>query len=140
VVRRGQPERHNPVVAVTGRRDLVRVTTADAAAVSKRLLSVPVSEQWSNGHESQWVLSREDIPEMETLCEELSGLGATVENDLGSVTVLGHDLGNNAEVSEAVGAAFEGYRSHTAVLTWTAWMPAAKVNDVTALLHSQLIA
>ncbi|HIA00640.1 MAG TPA: aspartate kinase [Myxococcales bacterium] len=139
MVRRDLPERPNPVVAVTGRTDLVRVSSTNAAPISARLSDVPIAEQWSHGEHSQWILCREDTPEMDALCEELLGMGASVERETGSVMVVGHALSDDPQASTVLRTAFEGYSNHANVLSWTAWLPAALVDDLVGQLHAQLI-
>jgi aspartate kinase len=139
VIRKNVPLRNNPVLAVVGRKDQVRISASEGGAIDARLRGVPVARRWELDGRVQWILNRRDTPEMDALCTQLSELGARVESSLGSVTVLGHGLGHNVNVSDAVLARFAGYSSNLDSLSWTAWLAADAVDALVQDLHQALI-
>ncbi len=140
-VRVDPPARPTPVVAVTGRKDMIRVL-ADAeclAAVDPLLADVPLVQRQVNGGRLRALFTPEDVPEADGLCSAIEAAGATVQRDVGCVTVVGTGLGEDRRVRQAISSRIAGMDSLLTSLSWTAWLPADEVDAAVRDLHDMLI-
>lgn len=148
LVRMNPPPRPTPVVAIAGRKDLIVVTsTTDSArvgAVETLLAEAPTAARFELGGAVQWVLSREDLHEAESLSAAIADAGATWSSPVGSVSVIGSGLGEDRDVYRRVLGAFRARGSSVrgTVLTgtvWTAFVAPADVDELVLELHRELI-
>ena len=138
-IRLNPPPRPTPVVAVTGAKDLMSVRSADEEAVSALLSDVPISARLTTSDATRWIISRADLHEVESLTAALEQAGAIVNAEVGSVCVVGSGLGEEPEVYETIRQQFKGISSLLTGLSWTAWVPAAEVDEHVRRLHKLLI-
>jgi aspartate kinase len=137
VIRLNPPERTRSVVAVVGRRDLVRVLSGNIEPVEDVLSEVTCISRTETREGGEWLFSKEDVAE--TLCEQLSSQGADVDAACGSVTVIGSGLGEDNEAYGAIRAHFSGLPSRMGTFGWMALVPVDRVDELTCALHRTLI-
>ena len=133
------PAEPTPVEAVAGRKDLIVVVANDpavAARVEARLAGVPKAGRAHVDGVTRWLLTREDLPEADTLLAAARGDGARVEAPVGSVTVVGSGLGEDPEAYAAVCALFGSAPSLLGARSFTALVPPDAVDDLVRRAHA----
>jgi len=139
VIRLNPPERLRSVVAVVGRRDLVRVQSVNIESVEDALSEVVCVSRTETREGAEWLFSKEDVAAVETLCEQLISQGAHVDAACGSVTVIGSGLGEDSDAYASIRAHFSGFPSRMGTFGWMALVPVDRVDELTCVLHRTLI-
>jgi aspartate kinase len=138
-VRVNPPKRPNPVVGITGRRDLITVHWMAQPEIASVLQGTPTLAQLSDQGRTRTVLAQEDLHEHESLCSHLESMGAVVDRSLGSVTVVGAGLGEAPHCRTPIEAHFDGHPNVLTAASWTAWLPVDTVPEIIRVLHNKLL-
>ncbi len=138
-IRVNPPPRPTPVVAVTGRKDLIAFDAPTAAAVESALGDTPIQRRGAGASAVRWIVATEDLPEADALCAAVAAAGGTTTRPLGSVTVVGSGLGEDRAAYDAIVHAFTGHPSELSSVGWTAWMSPQHVDSAVKDLHRALL-
>ncbi len=140
-VRVDLPPAPTPVVAITSRAGLLRVDAEGpyATDVEGVLDDVPWCHRIASATAVRWLVSSDDVHEMAPLRARLEAAGARTEHPAGSVSVVGHGLGEYASVRRVIGALFAGHPSVLGPLSWTAWLSGEQAPELVRRLHSALL-
>ena len=139
MVRVDPPKRPTPVVAVTGRKDLVLFEHAERTPVEALLADVPLPVHVGSPGAERWIFAREDLPEIDALCVGVEACGGRARRELGAVAVVGSGLGEDRAVRAVIAPRFAPYPTLLTTSSWTAWVPPSAVDSLVRELHRQLI-
>ena len=134
-VRLNPPIRPNPVIGVTGRKDWIRVQHTQASVLSDLLCGSPVVRRRAKSDLVTAWLVKEDLPEASVLIERCRAAGATVEEHLGSVTVVGTGLGENQHTYQLLVSQLSEWPNELTATSWTAWLPPDLVDPTVRVVH-----
>ena len=154
VVRVNPSEGHRPVTAIAHRRQVARLRS-DPTISTERLLEVtgalsalPCAISGGGaGAGAELLLALEDVHHLDTLLERLTtefGDAVTVDLDHGSVTVVGHGLGDTPQLLRAILATArqvvgEDVPLRLGALDATLTLPSSAVDETLRRLHAELI-
>ena len=139
-VRLNPPVRPNPVIGVTGRKDWIRVQHTQASVLSDLLCGSPVVRRRAKSDLVTAWLVKEDLPEASVLIEGCRAAGATVEEHLGSVTVVGTGLGENQHTYQLLVSQLSEWPNELTETSWTAWLPPDLVDQTVRIVHDAALA
>ena len=138
-VRTNPPARPTPVVGVTGRTDWIRLEHISPDVLTGTLRDFPVVRQRQTGEGMTAWLVREDLPDADALIQRCLEAGISVEDGLGSVTVVGTGLGEDPETKRRLTSALSTWPNELSDASWTAWLPPEEVQATVRQLHDDLL-